>query len=44
VITDVDIVPNCSGQFNIVVGINSVNMFWSVSGPSTSHFGYLTSN
>ncbi len=48
VITDVDIAPNCAGQFNIVVGLssgsvyglNSIDMAWSVSGPNTSHFDY----
>ncbi|MGB6942988.1 MAG: hypothetical protein WBE37_11375 [Bryobacteraceae bacterium] len=40
VITDVDIAPNCSGQFDIVVGIETVSMAWSVSGLNTSHFEY----
>jgi len=40
VITDVDIQPTCSGPIEIVIGIETPNMAWSVSGPNTSHFEY----
>jgi hypothetical protein len=40
VITDVDIQPNCSGQVDIVIGIETESMDWFVSGPNTSHFEY----
>jgi len=40
VITDVDIAPNCSGPVEIVIGIDTESMAWSVSGPNTTHFDY----
>lgn len=40
VITDVDILPSCSGPVDIVIGVETESMDWSVSGPNTTHFEY----